>query len=62
MKSLRELEHRTPENLIDPDEAKLGVPPVVIEVFKGGSIRWPDATIPKGITVIDKPKNNSPTE
>ena len=45
-------------NPIDPAEAKQG-PPVVIEVYTGGSIRWSDVKVPTGLTVIDKRKNNS---
>ncbi len=61
-KSLHEPDRRTPENLIDPDDAKLEGPPAVIEVYTGGSIRWPNVSIPNRITGIDKRKNSLSTE
>ncbi len=57
-KDLRGLDRPVKANLIDPDDAKQG-PPAAIEVYTGGSIRWSDVTIPKGITVIDKRKDRS---
>jgi len=40
-------------NPTDPDDANQGAP-AEIEVYTGGSIRWSDVKIPKGIEVIDK--------
>jgi hypothetical protein len=38
---------------IDKDDAKLG-PPLTLEIYTGGSVKWKDVLMPKGLTVIDK--------
>jgi hypothetical protein len=38
---------------IDKDDAKLG-PPLTLDIYTGGSVKWKDVLLPKGLTIIDK--------
>jgi hypothetical protein len=40
-------------NPTDPKDADTG-PPLQIDVFTGGNVRWADVTIPKGLKIIDQ--------